>query len=61
MTIYNAWMIIPTTEGCKVVSNESQIGPKTKMEKIFAPNMVSKNIKEWMIRLKELSEKQSKN
>ena len=61
MTIYNAWMIIPTPEGCKVVSNESQVGPKTKMEKIFAPNMVSKNIKEWMIRLKEQSEKQSKN
>ncbi|ANF49133.1 hypothetical protein A0O34_00535 [Chryseobacterium glaciei] len=45
MTVYNAWMIIPTIEGCKVVSNESQKGPKTKMEKIFAPNMVRKNIK----------------
>lgn len=61
MTIYNAWMIIPTKEGCKVVSDESQNGPKTKLEKIFAPNMVRKDIKGWLIRLKELSEKQSKN
>jgi hypothetical protein len=61
MTVYNTWMIIPTEEGCKVVSNESQNGPKTKMEKIFAPNMVRKNIRDWLIRLKEQSEKQSKN
>lgn len=61
MTVYNAWVIIPTKDGCKVVSNESQNGPKTKMEKIFAPNMVSKNIGEWLINLKEQSEKQSKN
>jgi len=61
MTVYNAWMIIPTKEGCKVISNESQNGPKTKMEKIFAPNMVRKNIKNWLISLKEQSEKQSNN
>ncbi|GGH21582.1 hypothetical protein GCM10007423_02800 [Dyadobacter endophyticus] len=56
MTIYNAWMIIPTAEGCKVISEESQNGPKTKIEKIFAPNMVSKDLKNWLIRLKEQSE-----
>lgn len=61
MTIYNAWMIIPTEEGCKVVSNESQNGPKTKMEKIFAPNMVRKSIQDWLVKLKEQSEKQSHN
>lgn len=61
MTVYNAWMIIPTKEGCKVVSDESQNGPKTKMEKIFAPNMVRKDLLDWLIRLKELSEKQSNN
>lgn len=61
MTVYNAWMIIPTKEGCKVVSNESQNGPKTKMEKIFAPNMVRKDLHDWLIRLKGQSEKQSNN
>lgn len=61
MTVYNVWMIIPTKDGCKVVSNESQNGPKTKMEKIFAPNMVRENIKDWLIGLKEQSEKQAKN
>lgn len=61
MTVYNAWMIIPTKDGCKVVSNETQNGPKTKMEKIFAPNMVSKNIKKWLVRLKEQAEKQANN
>ena len=58
MTVYNAWMIIPTAKGCKVVSNESQNGPKTRMEKIFAPNMVRKNIQNWLVRLKEQAEKQ---
>ena len=61
MTVYNAWMIIPTDEGCKVVSNESQNGPKTRMEKIFAPNMVRKDLHEWLIRLKGQAEKQSNN
>jgi len=61
MRVYNAWTIIPTKDGCKVVSNESQNGPKTKMEKIFAPNMVRKNIGEWLVRLKEQAEKKSKN
>ncbi len=59
ITIYNAWTIIPTAEGCKVVTDESQNGPKTKIEKIFAPNMVSKDLKSWLIRLKEVSEKRS--
>lgn len=57
MTVYNAWMIIPTRDGCKAVSNESQNGPKTRMEKIFAPNMVSKNIGQWLVKLKEQAEK----
>lgn len=57
MTVYNAWMIIPTKDGCKVISNETQNGPKTKMEKIFAPNMVSKSIGQWLLRLKEQAEK----
>ena len=61
ITIYNAWMIIPTAEGCKVISDESQNGPKTKVEKIFAPNMVRKDLHDWLIRLKEQSEKQSNN
>jgi uncharacterized protein YndB with AHSA1/START domain len=61
MTVYNAWTILPNEDGCKVISNESQNGPKTKMEKIFAPNMVRKNIGEWLVRLKEQVEKQSKN
>ncbi len=61
ITIYNAWMIIPTAEGCKVISDESQNGPKTKLEKIFAPNMVRKDLHNWLIRLKEQSEKQSNN
>jgi hypothetical protein len=54
-------MIIPTAEGCKVISDESQNGPKTKLEKIFAPNMVRKDLHNWLIRLKEESEKQSNN
>jgi hypothetical protein len=61
ITIYNAWMIIPTAEGCKVISEESQNGPKTKTEKMFAPTMVRKDLRNWLNRLKEQSEKQSNN
>ena len=61
MTVYNAWVIIPTKDGCKVIANETQNGPKTKVEKVFAPNMVSKNIGQWLVGLKEQAEKQSKN
>jgi hypothetical protein len=31
------------------------------MEKIFAPNMVRKDLQDWLIRLKGQSEKQSNN
>lgn len=61
MTVYNAWLIFPTKDGCKVVSNETQNSHKTIMEKIFAPNMVSKNVRQWRVGLKEQAEKQSKN
>ena len=61
MTVYVAWMIIPTAEGCKVILEESQNGPKTKLEKIFAPNLVRKDFKNWLIRLKGQSEKISNN
>lgn len=58
MTVYNAWMIIPTKDGSKVISNETQNGSKSKKEKIFAPNMVSKNIGLWLLTLKELAKNQ---
>ena len=61
ITVYVAWMIIPTAEGCKVILEESQNGSKTKLEKIFAPNMIRKDFKNWLIRLKDQSEKQSNN
>ncbi|MEB2778339.1 SRPBCC family protein [Algoriphagus sp. D3-2-R+10] len=61
MTVYVAWMIIPTAEGCRVILEESQNGPKTKLEKIFAPNMVRKDFYNWLIRLKEQAEKHSNN
>ncbi|SDH48134.1 SRPBCC domain-containing protein [Mucilaginibacter gossypii] len=61
MTIYNAWLIIPTKEGCKVVINESQNGPRTKLEKIFAPNMLRKDFRDWLMGLKERAEKKSDN
>jgi uncharacterized protein YndB with AHSA1/START domain len=35
---YHAWLIIPTATGCKVVTEESQYGFMTLMQKIFVPN-----------------------
>lgn len=35
---YHAWLIIPTATGCKVVTEESQYGFMTLMQKIFVPH-----------------------
>ena len=56
MTAYHAWVIIPTPSGCTVITAESQNGPQTKPEKIFAPKMVSRAHQNWLLGLKEQAE-----
>lgn len=61
MTVYNARVIMPSRDGCKAILYQTRNGPKTKMEKILAPYMISNNIWQSLMGLKEKAEKQSKN
>lgn len=56
MLVYHGWLFVPTEEGCRVISDESQNGPITFWEKIFTPNMVEKSHRKWLEGLKELAE-----
>lgn len=56
ITAYCAWMIIPTQDGCKVVSNQTQNGPKTTMGKSFAFNVAAKHTRDRLARLKQQAE-----
>ena len=38
---YHAWLIVPTDEGCQVITSETQHGFKAFMQKIFVPNKLS--------------------
>lgn len=56
MTVYHAWLIIPTENGCKVVTQESQNGPRTFWEKTFVPKMVLKHHQKWLEGIKKTAE-----
>ena len=56
MTAYCAWLIVPTNDGCKVVSNHTRNGPKTKLAKNYEFNVAAKNIRYWLVRLKQRAE-----
>ena len=53
---YHAWLIIPTTQGCKVITDESQHGWLTFMEKIFQPKKLRRLHDKWLQELKKLAE-----
>ncbi|MCC5928886.1 MAG: DinB family protein [Cyclobacteriaceae bacterium] len=53
----HAWVIIPTEEGCKVVTDESQTGQLAKLQKIFLPNKLRKQHDNWLRLLKQEAEK----
>jgi uncharacterized protein YndB with AHSA1/START domain len=53
---YHAWLIVPTADGCKVVTEESQHGFLTLMQKIFVPNELRGFHDVWLAALKERSE-----
>lgn len=56
MTVYHAWLIIPTKDGCKMISQESQNGPRTFWEKVFVPKMMTKKHAKWLNEIKQLAE-----
>jgi hypothetical protein len=53
---YNAWLIVPTSKGCKVIVDESQNGWLTSLEKILQRNKLRKLHDVWLSELKRKSE-----
>lgn len=57
---YHAWLIIPTENGCKVITDESQTGRLARLQKVFLPNKLRKQHDEWLVKLKEQAENPTK-
>ncbi|MEM1032091.1 MAG: SRPBCC domain-containing protein [Myxococcota bacterium] len=53
---YHAWLIIPTDDGCIVITDEAQKGFLTFFEKIFVPNKLRELHDVWLAHLKERAE-----
>jgi hypothetical protein len=60
LTAYHAWVIVPTANGCRLITPESQNGFLTLMQKIFQPNKLLKLHDKWLRLLKERAENNSK-
>ncbi|MGF1637653.1 MAG: SRPBCC domain-containing protein [Cyclobacteriaceae bacterium] len=56
---YHAWVIIPTANGCRVITDESQTGKLAKLQKIFIPKKLMKQHDNWLKLLKMEAEKSS--
>ncbi len=54
---YHAWVILPTTDGCRLITAESQNGFLTFMQKVFQPNKLLKLHDRWIQLIKERAEK----
>lgn len=54
---YHVWLIVPTANGCKVITDESQNGWLTFFEKTFQRKKLEKLHDKWLIGLKTLAEK----
>ena len=54
---YHAWKIIPTENGCRVVTDESQTGKLAKLQKTFLPKKLLKQHDQWLLLLKLEAEK----
>ncbi|GAA0872978.1 hypothetical protein GCM10009117_21250 [Gangjinia marincola] len=57
---YHAWLIIPTDNGCKVITSETQHGFLTFMQKVFVPNKLEKLHDIWLKELKKKAENEIK-
>lgn len=58
---YHVWLIIPTKEGCQVITDESQKGWLTLLEKTFQKNKLRKQHDTWLAELKNRAEQGSHN
>ena len=54
---YHAWLIIPTAEGCKLITSEAQHGFMTLPQKVFVPNKLEGLHDEWLAQIKVRAER----
>ena len=54
---HHAWLIIPTVNGCRVITDESQTGKLAKLQKIFLPRKLMRQHDTWLRSLKREAEK----
>lgn len=59
LTAYHAWVIVPTSDGCRLITPESQNGFLTYLQKVFQPNKLLKLHDKWLRLLKERAENQN--
>lgn len=56
LTTYHAWVIVPTDDGCRLITPEAQNGFLTTMQKWFQPNKLLKLHDKWLRLIKERAE-----
>jgi hypothetical protein len=59
LTAYHAWVIVPTSNGCSLITPEAQNGFLTFLQKVFQPNKLLKLHDKWLRLIKEQAEKQN--
>lgn len=57
LTAYHAWVIVPTANGCRLITPEAQNGFLTFLQKVFQPNKLLKLHDTWIKQIKERAEK----
>lgn len=53
---YHAWLIIPNSQGCRVITDESQFGILAVLERIFQPNKLRLLHDVWLAEIKKKAE-----
>lgn len=53
---YHAWLVVPTRDGCDVITEESQHGFLTLMQKVFVPTKLHRLHDVWLAGIKKKAE-----
>jgi hypothetical protein len=56
LTAYHAWVIVPTTTGCRLITPEAQNGLLSFLQKVFLPNKLLNLHKHWLEVIKARAE-----
>lgn len=59
LTAYHAWVIVPTTNGCRLITPESQNGFLTFLQKVFQPNKLLNLHEHWLEVIKARAEEKT--